>query len=1268
MKNLLLSILLISVFFLNAQQFDESFLDSLPEDIREDLVNRSEENTKELDENYRPSQYSSKLQQFEELIDLKSRIEQDLRELEKRLQSDERLEINPELKLFGSDFFNTFQTSFMPINEPNPDSSYMLGVGDVLSIQLVGQKDIIEDFLINGDGSINFPDIGEIVLIGLSLDEASKLIKSRVNSSFIGIEAFISMSKLRDVNVLITGDAQNPGIYTLSGNSNILQAINIAGGISEYGTFREINLVRDNKIIEVLDVYELLINGNFNLKERLRSGDVIFINPRKSIVSIDGAVKRPAKYELVDEQNLGDVINYANGFKQTADIQNIYLERILDGTLKSIPITNSIQFDSIKSVDGDMIYIREYPYRKATISGAVLKPGTYTMAAGETLDDLINKAGGFTENAYPFGAIFENRDAKLINEAAQSLLYQEFLDNIIALSQQNISGNFDLTPIVGLTKEINDLEPNGRIVVDMENEAARETLGIQEGDNLKVPEKTNNVYVYGEVSSEGSVMYEENKSVDFFIDKSGGYKKYADNESIYILHPNGETQRYSKKRNIFENQPKSGITIYPGSVIFVPREIDNSSSRTLAAQAYVTILGNLGLALASLNSISSDWFRSTMLLKKKEAGNKKFFFVLIFLTFLSSADSFDNNLYNNHGIVGLINIPTARSYDEGVHGVTIYDSDIDQKITLTSNPYDWLEASFFYVNIPSIELCRAYFDVRTYCQGFKDKGFNLKLRIKQEGIFPAIAIGFMDFAGTGKYSSEYIVSSYGVGKLDMHFGMGWGALGGSSEKIKNPFGYISDSFYSRGGYAGLGGQLNFSNFFSGQEAAPFYGISYSFNKNVLFQIEKDTILVDGGSLPYPDRESDYTIGLNYLINDNFSLGFSYEKGGYSSLKFLYKNNPKRSFKKYEYQQADTSINDDKYTKLIKNLEENGIGVNKISETSRFLGLELTQFIHPDLNLVEEIISQASRDAGIKKDIKKDLKITDLKAVSEIDEAFERSARTIYERQQYRGVNTSSNIRFRPFVASREEFFKGAVLAENDTEFVIRENLFFNTNLKYSLADNFDDLIFPPVDTFPAQVRSDVKQYLKNMDQGILVGRAQIDYHLTPKTNHHLMFTGGILEDMFSGYGAEYLYFKPNSNYSYGIEAFKVKKRDYNWGFGHLDYENITMTANLYYRNYGLIPFDMKISAGEYLAGDIGSTIEFSRTFQSGVRFGAFATFTDVSSEDFGEGSFDKGIFFNIPIYGNLINYTWRPLTKDPGAKLIRHHNLNDLLVKFRPLD
>ena len=163
---------------------------------------------------------------------------------------------------------------------------------------------------------------------------------------------------------------------------------------------------------------------------------MIFVQPRKSVVTVDGAVKRPARYELKDEQNLGDVIDYANGFKQTADIMNIYLERILDGTLKSIPITNSRQFDSIKQIDGDLIYIREHPFRTATIAGAVLKPGSYKMAAGENLNDLIIKAGGFTENAYPFGAVFQNKDAKVINEKAQELLYQEFLDNIIALTTE----------------------------------------------------------------------------------------------------------------------------------------------------------------------------------------------------------------------------------------------------------------------------------------------------------------------------------------------------------------------------------------------------------------------------------------------------------------------------------------------------------------------------------------------------------------------------------------------------------------------------------------------------------------------------------------------------------------------------------------------------------------------------------------------------------------------------------------------------------------
>ena len=116
-----------------------------------------------------------------------------------------------------------------------------------------------------------------------------------------------------------------------------------------------------------------------------------------------------------------------------------------------------------------------------------------------------------------------------------------------------------------------------------------------------------------------------------------------------------------------------------------------------------------------------------------------------------------------------------------------------------------------------------------------------------------------------------------------------------------------------------------------------------------------------------------------------------------------------------------------------------------------------------------------------------------------------------------------------------------MLIENDSEYIITDNFLLNINLKYSLANNFDDLRFPPVDTFPAQVRSDVKQYLKNMDKGLLIGRAQLDYFISPHKNHHLMLSGGILEDMFSGYGFEYLYFKNNTNYSVGFEIFDVKR-------------------------------------------------------------------------------------------------------------------------------
>ena len=251
---------------------------------------------------------------------------------------------------------------------------------------------------------------------------------------------------------------------------------------------------------------------------------------------------------------------------------------------------------------------------------------------------------------------------------------------------------------------------------------------------------------------------------------------------------------------------------------------------------------------------------------------RSFFSVILISSFLSqniTSDSFIYNTYNNHGVIGLINMPTARFYDEASFGITFYNGKPDQKITLTSFPYDWMEASFFYMNIEENELCRGNAFGDTFCQGYKDKGFNFKLRIKEEGSLPAIAIGINDIAGTGYYSSEYIVASYGINKTDFHFGIGWGELNGLDD-ISNPFGYIYDGFNTRPeNYEDKGGQFQPSRYFSGKTASAFYGLSHVINDKLILKIENDTTNTPG-LVGYKDPKQRLSYGLDFAINSNLS--------------------------------------------------------------------------------------------------------------------------------------------------------------------------------------------------------------------------------------------------------------------------------------------------------------------------------------------------------------------------------------------------------------
>ncbi len=640
---------------------------------------------------------------------------------------------------------------------------------------------------------------------------------------------------------------------------------------------------------------------------------------------------------------------------------------------------------------------------------------------------------------------------------------------------------------------------------------------------------------------------------------------------------------------------------------------------------------------------------------------------LAFILLISGAmlsDSIKYNNPNNYGVIGLINVPTARFYEESSSAFTSYRGDPDRKITLTLMPYDWFEASIFYSSIkgkiyPNFEW-----------QDYKDKGFNAKFRIKKEGYLPALAIGFNDIAGTGIYSSEYIVGSYGLDNVDLHLGVGWGRLSGGRLKYNNILGNIDGSFLVREPDIQAGGLLNPDNYFSGEDMALFGGVSYLFSTNWLFKVEYDSteIPLNEG---FPERSSDYSFGFEYIKNNNFSLALNYERGDYIGLKFSWKNNSSNhNSKPYKNNQPYEKT---PHGRLRSILDFNNIEVQKISTSDDLLILDVKEFnSYSNVNSLNKNLEQALIDSGIDyEEVIVSYSVSGLKADAIDSQNFNKNdpnkIKTLYSREEDSRFFYSPDIVLRPFIAGREDFLKVAFMAELNTQYIFKNKLFWSTNLKYALWQNFDDLYIPPVNTYPNQVRSDVKDYLNNFQDRLILGRSQFDFFHTLSKNNHIQLSAGIFEEMFTGYGMEYLWNKNDLPFSVGFEAFKVYKRDYDLGFGLLDYSNTTGHINLYYENEESyqFPFSLHLSYGEYLAGDKGYTFDISRRFNNGVVMGAFFTRTDVTKEQFGEGSFDKGIYFKIPIYGDWFNFKWRPLTKDPGAKLIRKENIYNYLRKYK---
>lgn len=582
-KNTLYLFALTFTLFSNSQELDEEFLKTLPDDVRKDVMDK---------------------------VDAKKELEKPVyRKASTQLDKDDENEDEEEDKnldeVFGKKFFDTIQSTFMPVNEPNLGGSYILDFDDVLDVQLVGQKNLVESYPIKRDGSINIPEIGKIIISGLPLDKAIKLIQLKVNDAFIGTSAYVTLSQVRDIRILIAGNAFNPGVYTLNGNSNILHALSMAGGIDNIGSYRNILHMRNNEIVSELDIYDVLIFGKMEFNTSLRSGDTILVNPAGKLVSIESGVLRPGKYELKEGEKIIDLIKFANGLNQNADIDNVIIKRIAKGKSKVIDI-NYADFDSLEIVRGDGIFIREFKFNTVRLSGAVKNPGTYFVPLGTKLSDLILDAGGYEDTAYPFGGYLDSEKALKINEDSQEKLYEKFLNNFI--SNPSIATSDEGFSL--LLKQLKDAKATGRVIAEFDLDMLRanpdlDTI-LEDGDKIIVPNITQQVYVQGEVSNPGAIRYKEGEDINYYMRGSGGELDSADMSTLFVIHPNGETKNLQmNSRFSFMDINEDETLVYPGSIIFVPRSTDLADSLEVAS-IWAPILSSVALSLTSLSVLNNN--------------------------------------------------------------------------------------------------------------------------------------------------------------------------------------------------------------------------------------------------------------------------------------------------------------------------------------------------------------------------------------------------------------------------------------------------------------------------------------------------------------------------------------------------------------------------------------------------------------------------------------------------------------------------------------
>ena len=434
------------------------------------------------------------------------------------------------LEPFGYDLFAGSPTTFTPVTAIPVPAEYSIGPGDEVRLQLWGKQNQQLSLTVSRDGTISLPDIGPEPVVGLTFAELKERIATLIDEHFIGVKASVSLGELRSMRVFVLGDARNPGAYTVSSLSTITNALFVSGGISKTGSLRSVQLKRNGKVISDLDLYNLLLKGDSSKDVRLQPGDVIFIPPVGQLVGIKGEVRRPALYELKNQQSLSDLLTLAGGFTASAYPKRAQLQRVDDSfnlTLKDLDLSEQ-KNKKLNLKAGDILTVSSVSGQAegfVSLVGEAVRPGRYAWRDGLRISDLISSLTFDTTRNADYGYALHIRDNKGQNRIAVTAFSPRK-----ALEQKGPA--HDLL-----------LQSRDRVILLSETSAEKRQdamksiisqLQQQTGPNQWAPI----VRIAGAVRFPGSYPMPEGGSLKELLDAAGGLKENA-------LMLEGEVTRYT---------------------------------------------------------------------------------------------------------------------------------------------------------------------------------------------------------------------------------------------------------------------------------------------------------------------------------------------------------------------------------------------------------------------------------------------------------------------------------------------------------------------------------------------------------------------------------------------------------------------------------------------------------------------------------------------------------------------------------------------------